>query len=1046
MSRSVHTSLAALGVLATLAALSLPAPLSAQDPGRALARLQFRSIGPVNMGGRVSDVDGVPGDPRVLYVSGADGGIFKSTNGGTTFTEIFNDQPFYSIGALHVAPSDPNVLWVGTGEGDPRNSTSYGNGVYRSLNGGETWMHVGLPDSERIKRIAVDPRDADVAYVCALGHAWGPNEERGVFRTRDGGATWTKVLYVDQDTGCSDLDMDLSNPRILFAGMWTHRRRPWHFQDGGKETAVYRSMDGGDTWEKLAVSDAPMARIGVAVAQSDPRTVYVLSEIPDMKGSLWRSDDRGATWRVVNTDPNINFRPFYYSDIRVAPDNPEVLYALSGGLSKSTDGGRTFERIARDVHGDHQSFWIDPLDSDRVISGSDGGVQLSFDAAENFDILRNLTLSQYYQIFTDDQDPYWICGGLQDNGHWCGPSNSLMSAGILADEWFTTAGGDGFYAVPVPGMPWLIYSASQGGNIILTDTRTGAQRRVHPYPRIVGSAGDALVDHRYRFNWDAPIHISPHDPATVYFGGNVLFKSTDFGTSWEEISADLTTDDPAKQQSSGGDIYTDNTAAEFHTTIITIAESPVQPGVIWVGTDDGNIQITQDGGGTWTNVAGNVRGLPAETWIAKIDASWHDAGTAYVAVDNHRLDDFTPHVYVTRDYGATWEDLSGGLPQDDYVKVVREDPRNANLLYLGMERGMFASWDAGKSWVSIRGNIPPVSVRDIKVQQEYNDLVVGTHGRGAYVLDDLSSFQELGDAMADPDGAYLFTVRRATRWQIANRDSNQGQRVFRGENPAQGAILRYYLSEAPAAPLKMTITDMRGQTVRTLRLRGAGAGVNEAEWDLRHEGPAAIPGETSGGGGGFRGFSGGPKVVPGVYTATLEGGGWARSRTFEVRGDPRVEMGEAQYRAQFEAVMALRDLTTQVNQSIGTAESVMKQLRDLAGTLATLGEDAALVSEIEAAEGEVQGVSDEYLRRPPPRMGYRQRPRVSEELRSLMGAIGGVEAPITVPQERRLEQIRGEVREAVDALNVILDTTIRELNEKLGDRAHIMVNRPRMVS
>ncbi|MDH5591134.1 MAG: sialidase, partial [Gemmatimonadota bacterium] len=347
MSRSVHTSLAALGVLATLAALSLPAPLSAQDPGRALARLQFRSIGPVNMGGRVSDVDGVPGDPRVLYVSGADGGIFKSTNGGTTFTEIFNDQPFYSIGALHVAPSDPNVLWVGTGEGDPRNSTSYGNGVYRSLNGGETWMHVGLPDSERIKRIAVDPRDADVAYVCALGHAWGPNEERGVFRTRDGGATWTKVLYVDQDTGCSDLDMDLSNPRILFAGMWTHRRRPWHFQDGGKETAVYRSMDGGDTWEKLAVSDAPMARIGVAVAQSDPRTVYVLSEIPDMKGSLWRSDDRGATWRVVNTDPNINFRPFYYSDIRVAPDNPEVLYALSGGLSKSTDGGRTFERIAR---------------------------------------------------------------------------------------------------------------------------------------------------------------------------------------------------------------------------------------------------------------------------------------------------------------------------------------------------------------------------------------------------------------------------------------------------------------------------------------------------------------------------------------------------------------------------------------------------------------------------------------------------------------------------------------------------------------------------
>ncbi|GMV06580.1 MAG: hypothetical protein AMXMBFR53_28560 [Gemmatimonadota bacterium] len=1049
MSRS---ALRAAAVLA-LTAAPLSAPLAAQapspaSPADALKAVPFRSIGPTNMGGRVSDVDGIPGDPRIFYVSGADGGIFKTTNGGTTFSEIFNDQTSYSIGALTVAPSDPNVLWVGTGEGDPRNSTSYGDGVYVSRNGGETWTHVGLGDSERIKRIAVDPRDPDVAYVCALGHAWGANAERGVFRTRDGGRSWTKVLYVDEQTGCSDLDMDLSNPRVLFAGMWTHRRWAWFFRDGGGETAVYRSMDGGDTWQKLSVTDAPMARIGVAIAQSRPQTVYVISEVPDLKGSLWRSDDRGETWRVVSTDPNINFRPFYYADMRVDPNNPEVLYTLSGGLSKSTDGGRTFQRIARDVHGDHQSFWIDPMDSDRLISGSDGGYQLSWDGGENFDIINNVTLSQYYQIFPDDQDPYWVCGGLQDNGHWCGPSNSLNGSGILKDEWFTTSGGDGFYAVPVPGAPWLIYSASQGGNIVLTDTRTGAQRRIHPYPKIVGSAGDALVEHRYRFNWDSPIHVSPHDPATVYFGGNVLFKSTDYGTSWTEISPDLTTDDPEKQQSSGGEIYTDNTAAEFHTTILTIAESPVQPGVIWAGTDDGNVQVTRDGGATWTNVVGNIRGLRANSWIGKIDASWHDAGTAYVAVDNHRYDDFTPHVFVTRDYGRTWTDLSAGLPQDDYVYVVREDPKNAELLYVGMERGMYASWDAGRTWVSIRGNIPPVSVRDIKVQQEYNDLVVGTHGRGAYVLDDLSAFQELPDAMADAQGAYLFTVRTATRWQIANKDANLGQREWVGANPEQGAIVRYYLKEAPTRPLTLEISDARGEVISTSTLRGAKAGVNETSWNLRHEGAAPIPGEGGGGGGGgFFGFGGGgPQALPGTYTATLKGDGWERSRSFQVRGDPRVEMTNAQYQAQFDAVVALRDLTSQVNQAIGTAESVMKQLDDLAATLTTLGDDRALIQEVRDARAAVQEVSDEYLRRPPPRMNYRQRPRVSEELRSIMGAIANVQAPPTEPQRARVEQIRGEAREAVDALTRVLDTRIRELNDKLGDRPHVMIARPRVIS
>ncbi|MFQ5536830.1 MAG: hypothetical protein ACE5GJ_05195 [Gemmatimonadota bacterium] len=1041
---------ALLPFFCAVAAVLTPRAAWAQDasqaPAAALETLEFRAIGPANMGGRVTDVDGIPGDPKVFYVSGADGGIFKTTDGGTTFTEIFNDQPVYSIGALTVAPSDPNVLWVGTGEGDPRNSTSYGNGVYRSLNGGMTWTHVGLENTERIKRIEVDPRDPDVAFVCALGHAWGPNAERGVFRTTDGGATWEHVLYIDEDTGCSDLDMELSNPRILYAGMWTHRRRPWRFDDGGKETALYRTMDGGDTWVKLPVADAPMARIGVAIAQSEPSTVYVVSEVPDLKGSLWRSDDRGESWRVVNTDPNINFRPFYYSDIRVDPQNPEVVYSLSGRLSKSTDGGRTFVRIANDVHGDHQSFWIDPLDPRRLISGSDGGFQISWDAGKSFDVINNVTLSQFYQIFTDDRDPYWVCGGLQDNGHWCGPSNSLHNRGILKDDWFTFAGGDGFYAVPVPGKPNLLYSASQGGNIRIFDTETGMSRAIHPYPKIVGSAGDALVNHKYRFNWDAPIHISPHDPATVYFGGNVVFKSTDYGQSWTVISPDLTTDNPEQQQSSGGEIYQDNTAAEFYNTILTIAESPVQVGVIWVGTDDGNIQVTMDGGESWTNVSKNVKGLPEGAWIAKIDASVHDAGTAFVAVDNHRLDDFTPHVYVTRDFGKSWKDLSGGLPQDDYVKVIRQDLKNPDLLYAGMERGMFASWDGGERWSDIRNNIPPVSVRDIKIQPDYNDLVVGTHGRGAYIFDDLTPFQMLPEAMADPV-AYLFPIRTATHWQMTNPDASQGQRSYRADNPPAGAMIRFYLPAEGEEASGVEIRDASGAMVVTLPVKEAHAGVNQVVWNLRHKGPDPIPGEEGGGGGFFRRFgSMGPRAIPGTYTAVLKGDGWERSRDFQVRGDPRVDMPREDWEAQFAALMTLRDMASEANATIGEVESVKRQLKALARALKEHGEGELAAGAMDAMEA-VDSVSAEYLRRPPPRMGYRQRPRVSEEIRSLTGRIGGAQVRPTDAQMARLEELKGELRDAVDAFAEVVTTRIQPLNRTLGDEPHIVVKvRGRLIS
>ncbi len=630
--------IAATVTFTTLA--SLPSPgLAAESSAeaKAISSLKWRSIGPANMGGRVTAVLGVPGDPKTFWIAGADGGLWKTTNGGTTYEAQFESYPVYSVGAIALAASDWNVLWLGTGEGDPRNTTSYGDGVYRSTDGGRTFVHLGLDGTERIKRIVVHPANPDVAYVCALGRAWGPNEERGVFRTTDGGKTWEKVLYKDEDTGCSDIAIDESNPRELYAGMYTFRRRPWRFDSGGKETALYKSTDGGLTWTKKSkgLPKGPMDCIGVALSRTKPDVVYVVTEAVK-EGTLFRSDDAGESFRMVNDDARINFRPFYYSDIRVDPNNPDVVYSLSGGLYKSTDGGKSFESIGRGIHGDHQALWIDPMDSDWVLSGSDGGFQVSLDGGDNWEILNNIVLAQFYHVFLDDRDPYYVCGGLQDNGNWCGPSRSGRTDGILKDDWYSVSGGDGFFAVPIPGQPNLVYSDSQGGNIVLTDTRTGNARRVHPYPKMVGSHGDALVDHEYRFNWDAPIHISPHDPGTVYFGGNVVFKSTDYGQNWDVVSPDLTTNDKSKQLSSGGEVVVDNTAAEFHCTILSIAESPLAAGVIWVGTDDGNIQMTRDGGKTWTNVKDNVPGLPAFSWIANIEPSHVDGGTAYVAVDDHR--------------------------------------------------------------------------------------------------------------------------------------------------------------------------------------------------------------------------------------------------------------------------------------------------------------------------------------------------------------------------------------------------------------------------
>jgi len=1039
---------AALVIAPPLAAQFGGAPVAGQplrtttgDPVTdALRGLNYRSVGPANMGGRVSAILGVPGDPKTFFVGGADGGVWKTTDGGTTFQGVFESYYAYSIGALTLAPSDHNVVWLGSGEGDPRNSVSYGNGVYRSTDAGRTWTHLGLSDSERIKRIVVHPKDPDTALVCAMGHEWGDNEERGVFKTTDAGRTWKKVLYLNSRTGCSDIDMDLSNPRNVYAGMWTFQRKPWRFDDGGKETALYLSRDLGETWKKITTTpNQPMARPGVSVAQSNPRVVYLVTEYPTA-GTLFRSNDYGETWTMVSDDRNLNFRPFYYSDVIADPNDENTVFTLSGGQSKSTDGGRTFIRTGNSVHGDHQALWIDPEDSDRVLSGSDGGYQVSYDGGINYHIFRNVVLAQFYQIFYDDRDPYFICGGLQDNGNWCGPSRTKAGS-ILTDDWYTVSGGDGFYAVPVPGKPNIVYSNSQGGYFTVTDINTGRSRSIPPYPRMVGSVGQGMFRAKYRFNWDAPIHISPNDPNVTYWGGNVLFRSKDEFYTFDIISPDLTNAEPQKLLDSGGEIYLDNTAAEFHATILTIAESPREKGVIWVGTDDGNVQVTRNDGGAWTKVNARIPGFPAESWVGKIDASSHVNGRAYITVDQHRLNDFKPHVFRCDDYGQRCENLSAGLPQDDYAVVVREDPKNPNVLYAGMERGLQVSLDAGKSWHDLRLNLPRVSVRDIKVHPRENDLIVATHGRGAWILDDIAAIQNLAGAMATD--VTLFDLHRATRWESWDKDSNLGASTWLGENPPAGAMINYFLKAEPPATgapaVTITIADASGTVVNRITERGR-AGVNRVIWDLNWANPAGMA--AGGGRGGGRGGGARLPALPGKYTVTLTAAGKTISKPLELRGDPDVNLPMADYQAQFDAAKKARDLAVRASQLVSTVDDLTQQVTtaESQARKAGMANIDQVLEQAGSAKAQLAQLMDK-LRRPQPAMGYRMYPRLAEEVGTTLGGIVASQAKPTSGLITVLGELEGDAAARQQDLQKIIDGSIAALNKMLGDQPKIVVPR-----
>ncbi len=936
--------LAVVGLLAAPRPLVAVGPLAAAAPAQAQAQdddadplalataaLEFRALGPTIMGGRVADLAVVETDPRVFYVGVATGGVWKTENAGITFEHVFKDEATASVGDVTVAPSNPNVVWVGTGEPQNRQSSPWGHGVYRSTDAGRTWTHLGLEDTHHIARIQVHPRDPDVAYVAAVGHLWGPNPERGVYRTRDGGASWEQVLHVDEDTGAIDLAMDPSDPRTLFAAMYQRRRRAWGFNGGGPGSGIYRTTDGGDEWTELTqgLPVGDKGRIGLGIYRGDGNVVFALVEADARapgqgfggggqegrrRNGVYRSTDRGETWERLS---GTNNRPMYYSQIWVDPNDPERLYLGGSSMYRSSDGGRNFTPdAAAGVHLDHHALWIDPADSDHLILGGDGGVSVSWDRSDNWYQLRNLPIAQFYEIGVDMRDPYHVCGGLQDNGSWCAPSDTWSNQGIRTRDWYNVGSGDGFFTVMHPASPNLMFAESQGGNLTRVDRATGERARIRPVAR--PTAEDEERD--LRWNWNTPMLLSEHDDQVVYAGANVLFRSSDLGRSWQEISPDLTYavdrdtlelmgvagSEPQMSRNDGQSTYGNLTA---------VAESPSDPAVLYTGSDDGRLHGTRDGGATWQDLTPNVDGLPPHTYVTRIVASHGASGAVFAAFDGHRNDDFAPYLYASDDFGENWEPITDGLPQTS-LNALAQHPAAPNLLFAGSEVGVHFSIDAGESWSRLDGGLPTVPVDDIVVHPRDNDLVIGTHGLGIWIMDDIAPLAELS-AEVLASAAHLFSVRRATSYN-PYRPQGWTPGIYAAPNPAAGARMRYWLGEAATGGVGLVVSDESG-VVREVRGQGK-AGLNEVIWNLRLvEEDEAATGTGSNAGTG-------PRVLPGRYTVALHADADTLETSFEVRLDPRVSLSRADLEARHAAMMDSYRLAGPVQAARRRLASMAEQL------------------------------------------------------------------------------------------------------------------------
>jgi photosystem II stability/assembly factor-like uncharacterized protein len=988
-----------------------------------VAGLHWRSIGPAMFAGRVDDVAGIPGNPNILYAAHSTAGLFKSINGGTTFESVFNDGNTLSVGAVAVAPDNSEVVYIGTGEGFPRNSTSVGDGIYKSENGGRTWKHAGLKDSERFSRIIIHPKDSRIVLAAAMGHEWGPNEERGIFRSTDGGATWKRVLYVNATTGASDVCFEPGNPSVVYAGMFDYLRQPWHFRSGGPGSGLYRSADGGETWVKLtdpALNNGLpganlLGRIGVSASRSNPAVVYAMIETRDA-GVLWRSDDHGKTWKLTTNNRSINNRPFYYTQIRVDPNDENRIYALAGNHYVSTDGGRNFRLVGGNMFGDHHALWIDPANSKRLLAGSDGGFFISNDQGEHWDFVNNMPMAQAYHVGVDMAEPYNVMAGFQDHEIWRGPNERWNQVGVREGDWRRLRNmADGMFAFADPRDPNIVYYDGHFGDLTKVDMRTTEERFIHPYP--VGPAGAGANMEKYRFNWNSPAIMSRSNPDVLYYGGNVLFRSADGGETWTTISPDLSTNDPEKIKLSGGEISLDNTRAEFHCTITAIAESPRNAQVIWAGTDDGNVQITTDGGAKWTNVVRNID-APPNSWVPAIQASNQDAGTAYLAMDRHQSNDMKPYAFLTTDYGKTWKNIANGL--NGYVHIVMEDPKTPSLLYAGTEFGVYASFDRGDHWTDLRLGLPHLSVVDMVVHPRDNDLIIATHARGFYILDDITPLQQLSKSL-DRKVA-VFKPMRATRYVPASDTSVLGNRVWVAPNKPYGAVISYYLASrpGPGEGVSITILDAAGRPLESMT-GPSNAGLNRTVWGLREN--VCGPPETGGTRRGGRGAGAGPRVLPGEYRVRLRALGETVEETFTVRMDPRVHASPEDLDAYYTEVKRLYGMQCSIDGALGKIASIHSQMAALTPQV-TAEEIKSLAADLRK---QVDAIEVDLEPRPndPEHLNLRRR------LTWLVDQVQNYSGRPTKAQVEWIGIFETQLKKVLLDLNTVVENRLPTLNERL---------------
>lgn len=1066
----------ALLLLFVVAATALAVPPPQQDkygspsPWSALA---YRCIGPA-AGGRVCRVAGVPGDPRVYYAATASGGVWKSVDGGIHWQPIFEKESTCTAGSIAVAPSNPNVIYVGSGEANIRSNVICGNGIYKSTDAGKTWWHV-WKQLGQIGTIIVHPTNPDIAFAAVLGRPFGPNSERGVYRTRDGGRTWEQVLKKDADTGASDVCFDPSNPSILFAGLWQARRRPWELISGGPGSGLYVSRDGGDTWTQLKGRGLPegiWGKVGVAVAPSDGRRVYALIE--HEQGGLFRSDDGGETWRRINGDRRLRQRAWYYSTLAVHPHNPDIVYCPQVPMLRSIDGGKTFEtyRGPGFWHGDNHDIWIDPQDPRRQIIGNDGGVNITINGGQSWHAPA-LPISQFYRINVDNRIPYHVSGTMQDIGSACGPSNSLNHVGIRLADWYNVGGGETGYTLHDPSDPNIVYAGEYAGIITRYDHRTRSARNISIYPD--NPSGHGAADMKYRFRWPAPIAGSPHDPKVIYHAANVLFRSTNGGQSWTAISPDLTRNDKAKQKWSGGPITGDNTTAEYYCTLSAVAESPVEKGVIWVGSDDGLVHLTRDGGKTWQNVTANLPEFPDWATIKMIEPCPHDAGAAYVVIDAHLLDDFKPRLFKTEDYGQTWRRLSDGMDQDTYLHVCRADRQARGLLFVGTDRGVIFSRDDGKSWQSLQLNLPTVPVHDLVIKD--NDLVVGTNGRSLWILDNFSPLRQLSDQDRQESHAKLLTPAPVVRWHYGHTVGGQSTRkVF--PNPPAGAVIDYWLRQ-PAKDLRLEIRDRRGQIVvrfkgqlpgkdgmeeaadaaegdsgdeeedespdhwpeRTVPMK---AGLNRVVWDLTGDGARPIPDAQVDMGRPTEG----PRVNPGEYEVRLIVDGQTFKEKLLVQADPRQQVPAADLAAQERLAMQVRGDLNELSLTVERLRVLRDQLRsrnDLLrnekGASKLREESSSLIQKLDALE--------EKLHNPRARIPYdilaqKGGAKLYSKLIFLYNVILQGDGAPTQGTRDVYRQLRGELKQLLSEWEKIVKEDLPKLNNLARKQNWPIVVLPRL--